>query len=135
MAEKLNKSYQVLIAEVKINITSELTKDFESVGKTLSDAYELALRQTIPRKQLALKMDVIFSCTGYALMIEGNPDHKIQSKMKTFATVAFGSKIFSPAQTKETRRNFWQFTWAFSSLHTICGKQRDRQLSWRAINQ
>ena len=33
-------------------------------------------------------------------MIEGNPDRKIQSKRKTYAPVAFGSKIFSPAQLK-----------------------------------
>ena len=33
-------------------------------------------------------------------MIEDNPDQKIQSKRKTFAPVAFGSKMFSPAQLK-----------------------------------
>ena len=33
-------------------------------------------------------------------MIEYNPDQKIQSERKTYAPVAFGSKIFSPAQLK-----------------------------------
>ena len=33
-------------------------------------------------------------------MIEDNPDQKIQSKRKTYAPVAFGSQIFSPAQLK-----------------------------------
>ena len=33
-------------------------------------------------------------------MIEDNPDQKIRSKRKTYAPVAFGSKIFSPAQLK-----------------------------------
>ena len=33
-------------------------------------------------------------------MIEDNPDQKIQSKRKTYAPVAFGSKVFSPAQLK-----------------------------------
>ena len=33
-------------------------------------------------------------------MIEDKPDHIIQSKRKTHALVAFGSKIFSPAQLK-----------------------------------
>ena len=33
-------------------------------------------------------------------MIEDSPDQKIQSKRKTYAPVAFGSKIFSPAQLK-----------------------------------
>ena len=31
-------------------------------------------------------------------MIENNPHQNIQSKRKTYAPVAFGSKIFSPAQ-------------------------------------
>ena len=33
-------------------------------------------------------------------MIEDNPDQKRQSKRKTYAPVAFGSKVFSPAQLK-----------------------------------
>ena len=33
-------------------------------------------------------------------MIEDNPEQKIQSKRKTYAPVAFGSNIFSPAQLK-----------------------------------
>ena len=42
--------------------------------------------------------DASFKSAGYALMIEDNPEQKIQSKRKTYAPVAFGSKIFSPAQ-------------------------------------
>ena len=33
-------------------------------------------------------------------MIEDNPNQKIQSKRKTYAPVAFGSKVSSPAQVK-----------------------------------
>ena len=44
--------------------------------------------------------DASFRSAGYALRIEDNPDQKIQSKRKTYAPVAFGSKIFSPAQLK-----------------------------------
>ena len=36
-------------------------------------------------------------------MIEDNPNQKIQSKRKTYAPVAFGSKIFSPAQLKMSK--------------------------------
>ena len=36
----------------------------------------------------------------YALMVEENPDQKIQSKKKNFEHVAIGSKIFSPAHFK-----------------------------------
>ena len=44
--------------------------------------------------------DASFRNAGYALMIDDNPDQKIQSKRKTYAPVAFGSKKFSPAQLK-----------------------------------
>ena len=44
--------------------------------------------------------DAGFRSAGYALMIEDNPHQKIQSKRKTYAPVAFGSKFFSPAQLK-----------------------------------
>ena len=98
MAEKLNPFYKLLKAEVPINITSELKETFHSVNKALSDACQLALKQPIPGKQLVPKSDASFRSAGYALMIEDNPDEKIQSKRKTYAPVAFGSKIFSPAQ-------------------------------------
>ena len=44
--------------------------------------------------------DASFRSAGYALMIEDNPDQKIQSKRKTYTPVAFGSRVFSPAQLK-----------------------------------
>ena len=100
MAEKLHPFYKLLKTEVPINITSQLKETFHSVNTALSDACELALKQPIPGKQLVLMTDASFRCAGYALMIEDNPDQKIQSKRKTYAPVAFGSKIFSPAQLK-----------------------------------
>ena len=100
MAEKFNLFYKLLKAEVPINITSELKETFESVNKALSDACQLTLKQPIPGKQLVLMTDASFRSAGYALMIEDNPDQKIQSKRKIYAPVAFGSKIFSPAQLK-----------------------------------
>ena len=100
MVEKLNPFYKLLKAEVPINITSELKETFDSVTKALSDASQLALKQPIPGKQLVLVTDASFKSAGNGLMIEDNPDQKIQSKRKTYAPVAFGSKIFSPAQLK-----------------------------------
>ena len=99
-AEKLNPFYKLLKTEVPINITSELKETFDSVNRALSDACELALKQPIPGKQLVLMTDASFRSAGYALMIEDNPHQKIQSKRKTYAPVAFGSRIFSPAQLK-----------------------------------
>ena len=127
MAEKLNPFYKLLKAEVPINITSELKETFDSVNKALSDACQLALKQPIPGKQLVLMTDASFKSAGYALMIEDNPDQKIQSKRKTYAPVAFGYKVFSPHSLKcqFIRRNFWQYTWHFFCLHTYYGKHQN----------
>ena len=100
VAEKLNPFYKLLKAEVPINITSELKEAFDSINKALNDACELALKQPFPGNQLVLMTDASFRSPSYALIIEDNPDQKIQSKRKTYAPVAFGSKIFSPAQLK-----------------------------------
>ena len=100
MAEKLNPFYKHLKAEVPINITSESKETFDSENKALSDACQLALKQPIPGKQLALMTDASFRSAGYVFMIEDNPDQKIQSKRKTYTPVAFGSEVFSPAQLK-----------------------------------
>ena len=98
MGQKLNPFYKLPKTEMPINITSGLKETFDSVEKTLSDTCELALEQPIPGKQLVLMTDVKFRSAGYAVMIEDNLDQKIQSKRKTYAPVAFGSKISSTAQ-------------------------------------
>ena len=131
MAENLNPFYKLLKAEIPINITSELKETFDSVNKALSDACELALKQLFPGKQLVLMTDASFRSAGYALMIEDNPEQKIQSKRKMYAPVAFGSKSFPPhsSRCQFTDKNFWNFTWLFLSLHTFCGKHQNRRLS------
>ena len=103
MPEKLNPLYRLLKAEFPINITSELKETFDSVNKTLSNACEIALKQPSPGKQLVLMTNASLGSAGYALMIEDNPDQKIISKRKTYAPVAFGSKIFAPAQLKMSK--------------------------------
>ena len=59
-------------------------------------------------------------------MIQDNRDQKIQSKRKTYTPVTFGSKIFSPRNSRclYTQKSLWPFTWHFSSLHAFCGKQK-----------
>ena len=56
------------------------------------------MKQPIPRRQPFLLTDGSFRCAGYAVMIEDNPNQKNQSMFKTYASVAFGSKIFTQAQ-------------------------------------
>ena len=134
MAENLNPFYKKMLkTEVPINITSELKETFDSVNKAFSDACELALKQTIPGKQLALMTDASFRSAGYALMIEDNPDQKIQSKRKTYAPMAFGSKVFSPAQLKKSiySKEILEIYMAFLEFaHIRCNKANncfDRQ--------
>ena len=131
MAEKLNPFNKLLKTEVSISITSKLREIFDSVNNALSDACELALKQPIPGKQLVSMTDASFRSAGYALMIDDNPDQKIQSKRKTYAPVACGSKVFPPQSSRcqFTQKNFWLFTWLFLSLHTFCGKNQNRRLS------
>ena len=45
--------------------------------------------------------DACLRSTGYALMIENNPDQKIQWNRKNYAPEAFESKNFCPAQRKK----------------------------------
>ena len=98
MAEKFNPLYKLLKAEVPVNITSDLRETFHTVNNAMSDACELAVTQPIPGKYLFLMTDASLRSAAYAIMIEDNPDQMIQSERKTYAPVAFGSKIISPAQ-------------------------------------
>ena len=73
---------------------------FDSVKKTLSDACELALKQPNPGEKKLSITDASLRSAGCDVIIEDNPDQKIQSKRKTYAPVGFGSKSFSRAQHK-----------------------------------
>ena len=48
--------------------------------------------------QLLLKTAASFRSAVYALVIEDNTNQETQSKRKTYAPVAFGSKVFSAAK-------------------------------------
>ena len=100
MAEKLNPFYKLLKTEVPIKITSKWKETFDSVKNALSNACQLALKQPLRAKQLVSMADSSFRSAGYALMIEDNLDQKIQSNRKTYAPVAFGSKISPPRNSK-----------------------------------
>ena len=44
--------------------------------------------------------DARFTAAGYAILIEDDPNQKLQSRRKTYAAIAFGSKTFNPTQLK-----------------------------------
>ena len=114
MVEKFNPFYKLLKAEIPSNITPELKETFDSVNKAPIDSCQLAMKQPIPGKQLVIIRDPSFRSAGYALMVEDNPDHRIETKRKTFPPVAFESKIVSTAQLKmsiHSKRFFVHITW------------------------
>ena len=100
LSEKLIGMYELLKVDSKIRISEELVDNFKEINASLAEACGLALRQLIAGKQYVLMTDASFCASGYALMIEENDERKILSKRKTFAPVAFGSRVFSPAQLK-----------------------------------
>ena len=132
-AEKPNPFYKLLETEIPINFTSKFGEPFDSVNNVLSDACQLALKQPLPGKQLVLMTDAIFRSAGYALMIEDNPDQKIQSKRKTYAPNVLAQKLSPPRNSKHlnTQKIFGQPTWHLSTSDNFCGKQQSQQLSWQ----
>ena len=56
------------------------------------------MNELLPGKYIFLMTDASFRWSGYALMIEDNPDQKIQSKRKTCDPGVFGSELLSPVQ-------------------------------------
>ena len=108
MAEKFNPFYKLLKTEVPITITSQWKETLDSLDKALGDACQIALKQPIPRKEFVLMTESSFRSAGYALMVEENPDEKIESTRKTYAPVAFSSKFSPPRKSKcpYTKRNF-----------------------------
>ena len=73
---------------------------FNNINESLDNACGLWLKQPMPNRQYILMTDANFKNACYALIIEGNVDEKILSVSKTYAPVAFGSKMFSPSQIK-----------------------------------
>ena len=81
-------------------VTPELLEQFTEINKALDRCCELALKQPLPNKQIALMTDASFPAAGYAVLIQDDPMEKYNSTRKAFAPVAYGSKTFSPAQLK-----------------------------------
>ena len=100
LSEKMIGMYELLKADAKITISEELVDNFKATNASIAEACGLALRQPVAGKQYVLKTDASFRASGYALMIEEKDDKKLLSKRKTFAPVAFGSRVFSPSQLK-----------------------------------
>ena len=71
-------------------------KEFREKDEALDRCCQLALRQTLPGKQLVLMNDASFQAAGYAVLIEDDPNQKYTSTRKTYAPIA----PISPSQIK-----------------------------------
>ena len=114
LSEKLTPFFKLLIKDEKVL----------EINKALDRCCELALKQPLPNKQIALMTDASFSAAGYAVLIEDDPLEKYTSTRKAFAPVAYGSKSFSPTQLKMSiyAKEFLAIFVAFKDIvHTFWG--------------
>ena len=100
LSERLTPFFKLLKETNKIYISNELTSNFEQLNNLLLQSCQMALKQPLKDKQLILISDASFTAAGYAIMIEDDPQQNLQSKRKTYAPIAFGSKTFNPTQLK-----------------------------------
>ena len=92
--------YKLLKADSKIRISEELVDNFEDNNASLAESCGPALRQPIVGKQYVLRDGRKFSSIRLRPNDRRKRRKKLLSKKKTFAPVAFGSRVFSPAQLK-----------------------------------
>ena len=103
LAERLTPFFQLLKttdAKTKIPITLDIMKEFREINEALDRCCQLALRQSLPGKQLVLITDASFQAACYAVLIEDDPNQKSTSTRKTYAPIAYDSKTYSPSQIK-----------------------------------
>ena len=129
--------YELLKTDSKIRISEALVDDFKEINASLAEACGLALRQPIAGKQYVLMTDASFRASGNALMIEENVERKLLSEKKTFAPVAFGSRVFSPAQLKMSIycKSFWLYSMHSLNIVTSYGQRRYRHWSYHTTVQ
>ena len=100
LSERLSPFFKLLKETSKFYVPTNLVEDFTNLNELLENSCQLALKQPLKDKQLIIMSDASFTAAGYAIMIEDDPNQKLQSKRKTYAPIAFGSKTFNPTQTK-----------------------------------
>ena len=121
LSEKLTRFFKLLTKDEKVLVTPDFLEKFAEINKVFDRCYELALKQPLPNKQIALKTDASSSFAGYAVLIEDDLLEKYTSTRKAFAPVAYGSKTFSPTQLKMSifAKNFLAIFFAFKEFGHI----------------
>ena len=124
LSEKLSPFFKLLKETSHFCIPNTVLDTFKELNQQLEKSCNLALKQPLPNKQLILMTDASFTAAGYAIMIEDDPNQKLQSRRKTYAPIAFGSKTFNPTQLKMSiyAKEFLAIYFAFSEFgHPMWG--------------
>ena len=124
LSEKLSPFFKLLKETSQLCIPITLLDTFNELNQELEKPCNLALKQPIKNKQLILMTDASFTATGYVIMIEDDPNQKLQSRRKTYAPIAFDSKTFNPTQIKMSiyANEFLAIYFAFSDFgHLLWG--------------
>ena len=99
-------------------ITNTVLDAFNEFNQLLEKSCKLTLKQPIKNKQLILMADTSFTAAGYAILIEDDPNQKLQYGIKTCTPIAFGSETFNPTQLKTSKyaKHFLAIYFAFSEF-------------------
>ena len=124
LSEKLTPFFKLLKQTSQFSFPDTILEAFKNLNQQLEQLCKLVLKQPIKNKQLIVMTDASFTAAGYAIMIEDDPDLKLQSRRKTYAPIAFGSKTFNPTQLKMSKyaKEFLAIYFAFSEFgHLMWG--------------
>ena len=83
-----------------IIITTELLNEFRQINVVLDKCCRIALRQPLPDNYLFFLTGASFQAAGSVVLTEDDLYQKFMSRRKTYALLAYGSRIFPPSQIK-----------------------------------
>ena len=90
LSEKQTSFFNLLTKNKKVLVTPDLLEKITEINKALERCCELALKQPLPNKQIALMTNASFSAAGCPVLIEDDRLEKHTSTRNTFAPVAYG---------------------------------------------
>ena len=126
LSDSLLPFYKVLKQNVNFEITDEHTAAFDVLSTQLANACDMSLRLPIANLQYVILSDASYYSAGYVLMIEDYTTNQQGDTVKSYAPVAFGSKIFNPTYLKLSiyAKEFLAVYFAFDTFaHILWGAQ------------
>ena len=112
-------------------------KEFRERNNVLDNCSQLALKQPILDKWLILMTDARFQVAGYAVLTEDDPNQKFTSAREAWATVAYGSKTFTPSQIKTCMyaEDCFGHKRGIQRTSTHFGDHRNQLSSWQSAKR